>query len=226
VRSQERERGGGHDLENIARLQGTPKDVNEEWFRRSKELVVRERRDGQPDARRAGETAALDELYGLGYNYHDRFADRIKASLLGRARRRAARLTQCVVTVSTPTPRLVSVPSPAMREYTSFPGIDLTPKAWNTDAGGASIPCKLDRLSECRTTYDRPQPSRFLDAAGGQDSPRRAGERDGVGRALAASMGEMVVNYSVGKKGPGPYRRRAQARAGRVPPRPRAAAAV
>jgi zinc protease len=124
-------------LENIARLQGTPKDVNEDWFRRSKELVVvSDAMENQtPDEQAA--TAAVDELYGLGYNYHDRFADKIQSVGLPAVREAArARLNSCVVTVSTPEPQLVNV-KPGVRTYTSFPEIDLTPKGVGHDAGGA-----------------------------------------------------------------------------------------
>jgi zinc protease len=124
-------------LENIARLQGTPKDVNEEWFRRSKDLiVVSDAMDHQTPAEQA-KTAGLDELYGLGYNYHDRFADSVKAVQLGAVRDVSrARLNQCVVTVSTPAPQLVTVKA-GERKYSSFPEVDLTPKGVGHDAGGA-----------------------------------------------------------------------------------------
>jgi zinc protease len=124
-------------LENIARLQGTPKDVNAEWFGRSKDLiVVSDAMEHQTPAEQA-KTAALDEIYGLGYNYHDRFADSVKAVRLNAVRNVAqSRLRKCVVTVSTPAPQLVSVKS-GERRYTSFPEVDLTPKGVGHDAGGA-----------------------------------------------------------------------------------------
>jgi zinc protease len=124
-------------LENIARLQGTPADVNEEWFRRSKELaavsdaLMRQTPGDQASA------AALDELCGLGYDYHLHFADRVKAVSLPDVREVSrARLTQCVVTVSTPDPEAVSVKK-GRREYRSFPPVDLTPRGVQHDAGGA-----------------------------------------------------------------------------------------
>jgi zinc protease len=124
-------------LENIARLQGTPKDVNEQWYERSKDLiVVSDAMDHQTPAEQA-KTAALDELYGLGYNYHDRFADSIKAVQLNAVRGIArARLNKCVVTISTPAPQLVTI-KPGERKYTSFPEVDLTPKGVGHDVGGA-----------------------------------------------------------------------------------------
>jgi zinc protease len=123
-------------LENIARLQGTPADVNEEWFRRSKELVVvSDAMENQTPAEQA-QTAAVDELYGLGYDYHDRFADRINAVDLSAVRGVARnRLRECIVTVSTPMPERVTV-KPGVRTYRSFPEIDLTPKGVEHDATG------------------------------------------------------------------------------------------
>ena len=82
-------------------------------------------------------TAAVDELYGLGYNYHDRFADNIKAVQLSAVRDAARRrLASCVVTVSTPAPELVTA-KPGMRTYPSFAPVDLTPKGVGHDTGGA-----------------------------------------------------------------------------------------
>jgi zinc protease len=124
-------------LENIARLQGAPKDVNEEWFGRSKDLMlVSDAMDHQTPAEQA-KTAGLDELYGLGYNYHDRFADSVKAVQLDAVRNVAqSRLRRCVVTVSTPAPQLVTVKT-GERGYQSFPEVDLTPKGVGHDVGGA-----------------------------------------------------------------------------------------
>jgi predicted Zn-dependent peptidase len=79
-------------------------------------------------------TAALDELMGLGYDYHDRFAARIEAVTLPDVRNVSAkRLTQCVVTVSTPAPDAVKVKT-GKRTYNSFPPVDLTPRGVQHDA--------------------------------------------------------------------------------------------
>jgi zinc protease len=120
-------------LENIARLQGTPQDVNEEWFRRSKELaIVSDALQRQTPADQAA-AAALDEVFGLGYDYHLKFADRIKAVSLPDVRNVArGRLAKCVVTVSTPNPELVKV-NKGRREYRSFPPVDLTPRGVQHD---------------------------------------------------------------------------------------------
>ena len=124
-------------LENIARVQGSPKDVNEDWFARSKELVVvSDAMDNQTAAEQAA-TAGRDELYGLGYDYHDRFADRIKAVDLSTVRDVSrARLVRCLVTVSTPAPERVTV-KPGTRTYASFAAVDLTPKGVEHDPAGA-----------------------------------------------------------------------------------------
>jgi hypothetical protein len=45
------------------------------------------------------------------------------------------RLKRCVVTVSTPSPQLVTV-KPGTRRYSSFPEVDLTPKGVGHDAAG------------------------------------------------------------------------------------------
>jgi len=123
-------------LENIARLQGTPEEMNVDWFNRSKELaIVSEAMENQTPAEQAG-AAAVDEMYGLGYDYHLHFADRIKAVTLPDVRKVArARLNRCVVTVSTPNPDAVKVKT-GRREYDSFPPVDLTPRGVQHDTGG------------------------------------------------------------------------------------------
>jgi zinc protease len=122
-------------LENIARLQGSPADVNEDWFKRSKELiVVAEALENQTPAQQATQ-AALDELYGLGYNWHQSFAERIRKVTLDDVRKVAAsRLANCVVTVSTPKPELVKTRE-GRRTYKSFPKVELTPRGIQHDAG-------------------------------------------------------------------------------------------
>ena len=78
--------------------------------------------------------AAIDELYGLGYNYHDQWAPMINAVKLDQVRRVArTRLSKCVVTVSTPAPDAVKI-KPGERTYGSFPPVDLTPRGVQHDA--------------------------------------------------------------------------------------------
>ena len=123
-------------LENIARLQGKPEEINVEWFNRSKDMaIVSQAMEHQTPAEQAGACAA-DEMYGLGYDYHLHFADRIKAVQLSGVQTIARlRLSKCVVTVSTPNPELVKVKK-GRRTYESFPPVDLTPKGVQHDSGG------------------------------------------------------------------------------------------
>ena len=115
-------------LENIARLQGTPADVQPDWFDRSKLLITTaDALDNETLAVQVS-TAALDELYGLGFDYHDQFAAGINGVTLDQVRAAAAgRLNRCVVTVCTPTPNAVTI-KPGERTYDSFPTVDLTPR--------------------------------------------------------------------------------------------------
>lgn len=121
-------------LENIARLQGTAQDMQPDWFARSKQLIVTsDAMDNETPAEQAT-TAALDELYGMGYNYHDRFADDINAVQLDDVRQVArARLSRCMVTVSTPAPDRVKTQT-GTRQYRTFPPVDLTPQGVQHDA--------------------------------------------------------------------------------------------
>jgi zinc protease len=124
-------------LENIARLQGTPADINLDWFKRSKELiVVADAMENETPSEQAA-MAALDELDGLGYTWHQSFADKVRGVELSEVRRVArARLRECVVTISTPSPQKVTVHA-GRREYTSFAPVDLTPRGVQHDTGGA-----------------------------------------------------------------------------------------
>ena len=115
-------------LLNIARLQGTPADVQPEWFARSKRLITTsDAMDTETPAAQMS-NAALDELFGLGYDYHAKFAASINAVTLDQVRQAAAtRLRSCVVTISTPTPDAVKVTA-GQRTYDKFEPIDLTPR--------------------------------------------------------------------------------------------------
>jgi zinc protease len=125
-------------LQNIAREQGTVADINQNWFNRSKELItLADAMDHESPASQAT-SAALDELFGLGYNFHGQFADRIKAVTLPEVQEIArARLNSCVVTISTPAPELVQVQK-GPRIYSSFPAVELTPRGIQHDTGGAT----------------------------------------------------------------------------------------
>ncbi|HEY1628249.1 MAG TPA: hypothetical protein VGF52_00225, partial [Tepidisphaeraceae bacterium] len=121
-------------LQNIARMQGTDEDMQPDWFARSKELMTTsDALDHETPAAQATQ-AALDELYGLGYDYHDQFAPKVNGVSLSDVRSIAQRrLTRCVITVSTPAPKAVSI-QPGKRDYPSFPPVDLTPRGVNHDA--------------------------------------------------------------------------------------------
>jgi len=121
-------------LENIARLQGTAEDMDPGWFERSKQLAVTtDAMDNETPAEQAT-TAALDELYGMGYAYHDQFGKRINAVSIDQVRGVAKqRLVKCVVTVSTPAPELLTA-KPETRTYRKFDPVDLTPKGVTHDA--------------------------------------------------------------------------------------------
>ncbi|HVT88294.1 MAG TPA: pitrilysin family protein [Tepidisphaeraceae bacterium] len=122
-------------LENIARCQGTDQDMQLEWFNRSKQLITTSDAMSNETPAEQASTAALDELYGLGYNYHDSYAQRINAVTIDQVRQVArAKLNECVITVSTPQPDLVNKKT-GMRTYTSFPPVDLTPRGVQHDSG-------------------------------------------------------------------------------------------
>jgi predicted Zn-dependent peptidase len=115
-------------LLNIARMQGTAQDMQPDWFARSKELIDTgdALENETPDAQ--AETAALDELFGLGYAWHEKFDDRINAVTLADVQNLCrTRLRQCVVTICTPDPDSVNV-ALGRRQYDSFPPVDLTPR--------------------------------------------------------------------------------------------------
>ena len=115
-------------LENIARLQGSDSDMQVNWFERAKRLIVTADALENETPEAQGELAALDELYGLGYMYHQHFADSISKVTLEEVRQVARRrLSRCIVTICTPEPQSVSV-KVGERRYTSFPAVDLTPR--------------------------------------------------------------------------------------------------
>jgi zinc protease len=124
-------------LESIARLQGSDADINAQWFARSKSLITTGDAVQNETPAAQAQQAALDELYGLGYDYHDHFADRVNGVTINTVRRYAAEhLRECVVTISTPEPEKVTVKE-GPRTYPSFPEVDLTPRGVQHDTGGA-----------------------------------------------------------------------------------------
>jgi zinc protease len=123
-------------LESVARLQGKPEDVGADWFGRAKKLITTGEaiRNETPAAQ--AQLAALDELYGLGYDYHDKSAARINGVTVDDVRNIAgSRLSECVITVSTPEPERVKTQA-GTRTFATFPPVDLTPQGVQHDAGG------------------------------------------------------------------------------------------
>jgi predicted Zn-dependent peptidase len=124
-------------LQNIARVEGSEKDVDLDWFKRAKELmIVADAMENETPAAQA-RMAAVDEVLGLGYDYHRQFADQVRAVALPQVQDVARhRLAECIVTISTPRPELVQI-KPGTRTYSSFPAVDLAPKGVQHDVGGA-----------------------------------------------------------------------------------------
>ena len=123
-------------LQNVARVEGTLQDINMDWFKRSKELMtVADAMENETPAAQA-QIAAVDEVLGLGYDYHKQFADHVRRVTVADVQQAARqRLRSCVVTISTPRPDLVQI-KPGVRTYQSFPPVDLTPKGVQHDVGG------------------------------------------------------------------------------------------
>jgi zinc protease len=123
-------------LQNMARLQGTAADIQVDWFTRCKEMVTTAYALETETPEEQAEIAATEELFGLGYDYHVGFSDRINAVTLGQVQDLARRrLSHCLVTVCTPAPELVKIQAGA-NVYDSFPAIDLTPRGVRHDVGG------------------------------------------------------------------------------------------
>jgi zinc protease len=113
-------------IENIARCQGRPQDMQLDWFDRSKQLIITGDAIDQQTPEDQATTAALDEVYGLGYDFHAQFVERIKSVTIEQVRQVAREhLSECVVTVSTPQPELVNRKT-GLRVYQSFPPVELT----------------------------------------------------------------------------------------------------
>lgn len=123
-------------LLNIARLQGSDKDIDLEWFKRSKNLITSVHAMEHETAAAQASEAAVDELLGLGYSSHLNFPKRINSVTVEQVREVARRrLRDCVIAVSTRKPELVKAKA-GERKYDSFPTIDLTPQGVQHDTGG------------------------------------------------------------------------------------------
>ena len=123
-------------LLNIARLQGNDKDIDMDWFARSKNLITSVDAMEHETASAQASEAAIDELLGLGFDYHSNFPRRINALTVQEVRETARlRLKDCVIAVSTSKPELVKAKA-GVREYKSFPPVDLAPQGVQHDTGG------------------------------------------------------------------------------------------
>jgi zinc protease len=122
-------------LMNIARLQGTDDDMQPDWFARSSELISTADALEHETPESQAERVALDELMGLGWDFHDKMNQWISDVTLDQVRAYArTRLRDCVVTICTPDPDAVQIPE-GKKEYTAFPKVDLTPKGIQLDTG-------------------------------------------------------------------------------------------
>jgi zinc protease len=120
-------------IQNMARLQGTEADIQADWFSRSKDMITTAQALETERPADQASVAAIDELFGLGYEYHAGFADRINAVALPNVQELArGRLSKCVVTICTPTPQNVEIHTGAY-SFEIFPPIDLTPRGVRHD---------------------------------------------------------------------------------------------
>jgi zinc protease len=121
-------------VQNIARLQAGPADINMDWFERAKRMAITANAMENQTAAAQAQAAALDELLGLGYRDHEAFGQRLGAVTLSQLRQVAkARLSRCVITISTPQPQSVKIVS-GKRTYRQFPPVDLTPSGVRHDS--------------------------------------------------------------------------------------------
>ena len=122
-------------IQNMARLQGTESDIQADWFTRCKSMITTSEALAVETPEAQASQAATDELFGLGYDYHTGFADRINGVKLAEVQQLAGqRLSRCVITVCTPNPEKVDIHT-GDYTYDSFPPIDLTPRGVQHDVG-------------------------------------------------------------------------------------------
>jgi zinc protease len=121
-------------LENIARLQGSPGDIQQDWFERAKKMIVTSEAMDNETAAQQAQSAAMDELLGLGFNHHEKFANKINNVRMSDVQEMSALLLRrCIVTVSTNHPEAVTIKE-GSRTYRSFPPVDLTPRGVQHDS--------------------------------------------------------------------------------------------
>jgi len=122
-------------IQNMARLQGTKADIQEDWFTRCKGMITTAKALATEKPSDQAAQAATDELFGVGYDYHLGFSDRIDGVTLPQVQELARqRLSHCVVTICTPNPEKVEIAA-GPYGYDSFPPIDLTPRGVQHDVG-------------------------------------------------------------------------------------------
>jgi zinc protease len=122
-------------IENMARLQGSDKDIQTDWFTRCKDMITTAEALQTETPLDQAELAATDELFGLGYDYQSTFNDRISAVTLDQVRTLAkSRLSRCVITICTPAPEKVDIHS-GPYAFSSFSPINLTPRGVQHDVG-------------------------------------------------------------------------------------------
>jgi len=125
-------------LENMARLQGSPRDMGQRWFSRARKLIVTsDALDHETPAAQA-DTAALDYLFGCGADYHGSFAAGIAGVAPEDVRRLAARfLNRCTIVVNTDRPDLVKT-AVADRLYKVFKPVEPAGYGVRHDVSGAA----------------------------------------------------------------------------------------
>jgi predicted Zn-dependent peptidase len=105
-----------------------------DWFERAKGLITTSEALKNETAAAQAQIEALDELMGLGYDFHRQFADRIVGVGVSDVQRVARQLlSQCVITVTTSAPEAVQIKD-GLRTYGSFPEVDLTPRGVQHDS--------------------------------------------------------------------------------------------
>ena len=115
-------------LLNIARLQGSPEDIQVDWFYRARQLLLTDEAMSRETVSEQASSAALDELLGLGFDFNKTFSDRVnKVKLPDMQNIARQRLRRCVITICTPNPEAVKTTT-GLRTYSSFPAVTLTPK--------------------------------------------------------------------------------------------------
>ena len=84
--------------------------ISAEELARAKGIMITTERLGNRTVGQVAMRAALDELYGMGYDAHEKYAERVNAVTLDDVKRVAkAFVTRAIVAVSTPSPKAVKI---------------------------------------------------------------------------------------------------------------------